>query len=100
MHRIRLALAGLLWGGVGCVEPGAPLSDSGLFGLPVQAPQTTGEPLPVVSAAQSQTLEGTVRGRGDYQLFELGPASAGDEWTVAWGGSPFAASPFIVALFD
>jgi hypothetical protein len=44
------------------------------------------------------TISGAVLGSGNYQIFDLGPAAAGDEWTVSSDGS--STTQFVAVLLD
>ncbi len=72
----------------------------------IAVPPLTGNPqaAPDADAPSAQpadpVLRGSLSGRSDYELFDLGATTAGEEWTVTWAGSPYAATPFIVVLFD
>ena len=46
------------------------------------------------------TLVGALRDSADYRLFDLGPAAAGDRWSVVPADIFVAATPFVVVLFD
>jgi hypothetical protein len=45
-------------------------------------------------------VQGSVGGTGDYQFIELGPARAGEQWTVTNLNSPLLGGAFLVVLFD
>jgi len=100
---LRVCVLALLAGGAGCL-PDLWESEDGLLGA-VTGPEA-GEivispPASVASdVAIGRTLTGSVRGSGNYQLFELGPAEAGWRWSVSL--RPRAGGPryFIIVLFD
>ena len=48
----------------------------------------------------SATISGSVSGTGDYQLFDVGPSSFGDDWVVSMIGSNSSASAFTLVLLD
>jgi hypothetical protein len=100
MRCLRTILASVALCSAGCNEFGQPIWEAAPFDPGVAAPHVSSDGATVVSSAQARTLTGTVSGRGAYELFDVGPCSFGDEWTVSWSGAPFAATPFIVTLFD
>lgn len=57
-----------------------------------------GEATPETAGKTVFEFDGTVTGNDGYQLFDLGPGSAGDRWHVTAGGP--LSSPFIVVLLD
>lgn len=48
----------------------------------------------------SDVVSGSLSGKGDYELFDLGPARTGQAWTVASDGGVFGGRSFLVVLFD
>ena len=50
--------------------------------------------------AQSTALDGRVSGEGDYRLFDLGAAQAGDRITVVGSADVSGGRQLILALFD
>ena len=86
---------------VGCV-PDFSLPD--VLNLPWLAPAGTtdggssGGAVQRPVGATSYTVAGEVSGRGNYQLFELGPALTGEQWSLS--ADLYAATSFTVVLFD
>jgi hypothetical protein len=104
MRRVlRICAVGLLVGSAGCL-PDVWQTEDGLLGAvsgSAAGGLSTSATASVVSdSAAGRTLSGSVRGSGNYQLFELGPAGAG--WRFSVWFQPRIGGPryFTVVLFD
>jgi len=83
-------------------------------GLPdLLAPLVTGDPQQAAPGAppdagdntdipirQSIIVQGSVSGKGTYQMFDLGPGAAGEQWEVLPNGRRLAGGPFTLVLLD
>jgi hypothetical protein len=65
------------------------------------SPAATHSDLPTGQAQHTQTvISGSVSGSGDYQLFELGAADLGDEWTIVDQTVDYSGRSFLVVLLN
>jgi hypothetical protein len=92
---------------IGC-SPDLLPSDGGVIGI-VADQAATGGPVGVtnpttvaadLASESAATLVGAVRGSGNYQVFDLGVASAGDYWYVLMDDLALSPRSFTVVLFD
>ena len=106
-REFQLPAIALLVALTGCAPEIIP-TDGGLVDAVTTAGTDTGasSSLPVSPAstplggAGSTTVTGSVSGSGNYQLFDLGSAWAGEEWTVSMQSLTGAPRSFTVVLMD
>ena len=100
MNRRIVAVLALACGLAGCV---------GEFGAPDQWPSALVQAVndnqssaaaADIQAAQSDVISGSVSGAGNYQIFDLGPGAAGDNWVIAQQSMSYSAGPFTLVLLD
>ncbi len=80
---------------VGCMPPED--MQEGALGLVAGVTETVDDETTTTSGPL--VLRGTVHG-DEYELIELGPAAAGEEWIVEDDNGPLTVRPFVVVLFD
>lgn len=90
---------------LGCA-PDLVSTDNGVVGTVGDALAGDGTSTPTMPAASalipnaSATINGSVIGTGNYQLYDLGPGDLGDEWFVSMQQLLTSSAPFTVVLLD
>ena len=108
-HIIGFIVLAALVGLAGCTPGIIPLADgtlgtisggSNLAGDNAGTASPSGTASAHLNDQDFSRIRGSVSGTGDYQLYDLGSALAGEEWTVSMQRLTTSPSSFIVVLFD
>jgi hypothetical protein len=103
LHKVAVILPGLLPILAGCTPPVPAPEDEGLI-TAVAGLVETNPLFPLASSGGHDSgapadVQGSL-GDSEYQLFELGPAASGEQWTVGSPGSPLFGDTFLVVLLN
>lgn len=106
---VSAAITGVCLLAGGCPTQPSSGGDTNVLGLVFDAGGSAGDsrgannitnPTPSPIENDNVVLNGSVSGRGNYQMFDLGAGGVGDQWTVSLANVAFLSRSFTVVLFD